>query len=224
MPAPADPPERRTLAREQTPNGEIALARRGDVEELIIDGVFAMDSLDRSSEDALADALGSPPGRVLVGGLGLGYTAARLLATGAAHVTVVELAAPLVAWANDGLTPTLATVTRDPRATIVTGDIAAALTGELPGTEGPFDAIALDVDNGPSFLIHQRNRALYDAPLLTAALNQLAPGGRLAIWCERPDDALAHTLAALGPTETITVPVRREQRSFAYAIYLTRRA
>ena len=87
-----------TLARAETPTGEIALRRRGDITELIVNGVFAMDSSEVTSEIALADA--SPLGRVLVGGLGLGYTAARLLERGASEVDVVELAAPLIDWAR----------------------------------------------------------------------------------------------------------------------------
>jgi spermidine synthase len=92
------------IARAETPAGEVALRRRDGVDELVVNGVFAMDSAEVTSELALADAAGSPPGRVLVGGLGLGYTAARLLDAGAERLRVVELAEPLLEWASAGLT------------------------------------------------------------------------------------------------------------------------
>ena len=101
------------IARANTPVGEVVLRRREDVDELVVNGVFAMDSAEVTSELALADAAGSPPGRVLVGGLGLGYTAARLLDAGAEFVRVVELADPLITWAREGLTEQLGRVAAD---------------------------------------------------------------------------------------------------------------
>ena len=98
-----------TLARADTPHGEVALRRRGEVLELVVDGAFAMDTVDTSTEVALAErALRRHPAphRVLVGGLGLGMTARAVLADPRVHhVDVVELAEPLVCWARDGLVP-----------------------------------------------------------------------------------------------------------------------
>ena len=105
-----------TLARHLGPRGEVVLRRRrgagADVEELIVNGVFAMDSTDTWTERKLAEIAlaGSRPRRVLVGGLGLGYTAAELLAADVEHLDVVEIEDCLVEWAYAGLTPTLAAV------------------------------------------------------------------------------------------------------------------
>lgn len=211
-----------TLARAALPQGEIALRRRGAVVELIIAGVFAMDSAEVTSELALADAAGTPPGRVLVGGLGLGYTAARLLDNGATRVDVVELAAPLIAWANAGVTHTLGRVAHDPRVHLHQADVAEWIGCASAG----FDAILLDVDNGPNFLIHPDNARLYAGPWLTTALAKLATGGVLAIWCESPSPALREVLRNLPAVTELReqlVKVRREGRDFTYAIYLAAR-
>ena len=100
------------LAREATPHGEVVLRRRGPVLELVVDGAFAMDTVDTSTEVALAvRALERHPSprRVLVGGLGLGMTTRAVLSDPRVVRThVVELAAPLVAWARAGLVPELA--------------------------------------------------------------------------------------------------------------------
>lgn len=204
------------LARAECGSSEIALLRRGEVIELVVNGVFAMDSAEVASELALADAAGTPPGRVLVAGLGLGYTTARLLDAGAATVRVVELAEPLITWARDGVTDQLGRVAADPRVELVCADIAA----ELATDPGGWDAILLDVDNGPSFLIHQHNAPLYGAAALRRCLDLLSPGGRLVIWCETASPELELTLRSLSShVDVIAVPVDREGRSFSYALY-----
>ncbi len=201
--------------RAETPFGEIALRRRDGVTELVVNGVFAMDSVEVSSELALADAAGRPPGRVLVGGLGLGYTAARLLDAGAELVRVVELAAPLVEWARAGATRQLGRVASDPRVELAVGDVADEIARAEPG----WDAILLDVDNGPSFLIHDHNERVYSPAFLERCLHLLRPGGRLVIWCEAESPELETTLRRMAKVQLITVGVNREGRSFDYALY-----
>lgn len=204
------------LGRALTPEGEIALRRRGDVDELIVNGVFAMDSAEVTSERALADAAGDRPGSVVVGGLGLGFTAARLLANGAAIVHVVELARPLIDWAMAGVTQQLELVAHDPRVRLHHGDIVEW----LPRRAETFDAILLDVDNGPGFLIHDQNARVYAADWLTEAADRLNPGGVLAIWSESPERELAATLEALGTVTERLIGVERAGRRFDYALYL----
>lgn len=208
-----------TVARAVTPFGEIALRRRGDVVELIVNGVFAMDSTEVTSELALADAAGADPGVVVVGGLGLGYTAARLLANGATHVHVVELAEPLIDWARQGVTEQLESVAHDPRVTLHHGDIAEW----LPRRDDAFDALLLDVDNGPGFLIHDHNVRVYAADWLRVASGRLRPGGLLAVWSEAPAPTLAGTLGGLGRLTEQPIGVRRAGRRFDYMLYLLRR-
>lgn len=196
-----------------TIDDDIVLRTRDGVTELIVNGVFAMDSAEVSSELALADAC-LPARRVLVGGLGLGYTAARLLQDGVEHVRVVELSAALVATARDGATEQLGRLASDPRVELVVGDIADQVTPS-------WDAIALDVDNGPSFLIHDHNAALYGAGFLARCLAALNPSGKLLVWCETASPDLEVELRRLAAkVEVIIVPVFRGERSFTYAIYV----
>ncbi len=232
MPEP-DPP--RTLARADTPRGEIALRERGEepavVHELVVAGVFAMDSVDTSTEVLLAErtlALHERPTRVLVGGLGLGFTAWSVLKDRrVGRLDVVELEDDLIAWARLGLTPTLGMVARHPRARVHHGDVAEVLADDPPGADpdvpaGPWDVILLDVDNGPSFLVHEGNAGLYTSERLAAALNRLAPGGVLAVWAAQREPALLDRLAALAPTEEQVVEVVRQGRVLEYATYVAR--
>ena len=80
----------------------------------------------------------------------------------------------------------------------------------------------VDVDNGPSFLVHEDNDRLYSASVLGAALRQVAPGGTLAIWTAQREPALLTTLSDLAPTEEVILAVEREGRSLEYALYLAR--
>jgi spermidine synthase len=222
------------LGRSAGPRGEVLLRRRvradgGAVEELVVNGVFAMDSTDTSSERELARfvtelACSSP--RVLVGGLGLGYTAAAVLDAAdprAGTVDVVELEPQLVSWAREGRTPVLARVAADRRTRLHVGDVASVLQGTA-APSGPWDAILLDVDNGPDFLIHQENAALYDRTALTAAWHRLSPGGVLAVWCQGPAPDLLATLASLDVSaREHRFGVEREGRTFSYVVYSLRR-
>ncbi len=224
------------LGRHLGPRGEVVLQRRtsaaGSVEELIVNGVFAMDSVDTSTERRLADfATRSVPRRVLVGGLGLGYTAAEILIadppTGPGsmdRLDVVEIEECLIDWARAGLTPTLAAVAADPRVHLHAADVRAVLAGLSNGPQGPWDAIVLDVDNGPDFLIHAANDALYSTASLQTAYAQLAPGGTLAIWCQGPTAELLSTLRRIsGQARENHFTVHRGGRDLGYVIYsLTR--
>ncbi len=220
-----DDPE--VLGRQPGFSGEVVLRRRGSgdeaVEELIVSGAFAMDSVDTVSERELAD-LAIPPGhpadRVLVGGLGLGYTVHQLLQHPVGQVDVVEIEAPLVAWARAGVTQMLGGVAADPRVSLHVCDIKAVLLGEAAAPTGPWNAIVLDVDNGPNFLIHIANATLYDPELLTAAYQQLRPGGILAVWSQSRAPDFHHVCRSVSADAVEHVVVtRRGQRELEYAIY-----
>ena len=202
------------------------------VVELVVNGGFAMDTVDTSTEVALAReslARHPHPDRVLVGGLGLGFTAREVLRDRRVrHLDVVELAAPLVRWARAGLVSELAGLEDDPRCRLHAGDVAAALSG-TGGPPGPWDLVLLDVDNGPGFLLHETNAALYAASGLAAARARLTGGGVLAVWSSQPAPELAAALAEVaGPGDEVGetgVEVRRGGRVLDYVRYsLTRRA
>ena len=215
-----------TLGRHSGPRGEVVLRRRhgvdGDVEELIVNGVFAMDSADTETERQLAALAlaGGSSQRVLVGGLGLGYTAAALLTGDVDHLDVVEIEECLVDWAYAGLTPTLAAVAEDSRVDLHTADVTAVLAGLRRNLPGPWDSIVLDVDNGPDFLIHGSNSDLYAEPSLGAAYARLSEGGTLGIWCQGPAPELLATLRRISPTaRPHTFHRSRDGRPLTYVIY-----
>ena len=208
---------------------ELALLRRrapaGEVLELVVDGVFAMDTEQTETERALAglalDQLGADDLHVVVGGLGLGYTTAALLADPrVTRVDVVELHAPLVRWVREGLVPAARGLLDDPRVHVSIGDIADAVPGLLPAS---VDALLLDVDNGPGFLVHPGNTRVYAAPFLTAAARVLRPGGVLGVWSAEASAELALVLErTCGACEEVLLDVDREGRTFTYAVYLAR--
>jgi spermidine synthase len=169
------------LAVAQTPRGELVLRRQGEVLELISNGTFLMDTSSGASERALA-ALGLdglPPGaRVLVGGLGFGFTLAAALEFDVAEVVVVEIEQEVVAW-NRQWWPPGRTALEDGRVRIVVDDLARY----LDATTAMFDAVLLDVDNGPDWTVTEDNIALYrDERLARLARLITTPGGRLCVW------------------------------------------
>jgi spermidine synthase len=215
-----------TIARHAGPRGEVVLRRRlgagTPVEELIINGAFAMDSSEGSSERLLGE-LALPSGRarrVLVAGLGLGYTVAAISAKDVDVIDVVEIEQCLIAWADQGLTAILAAVSSDPRVRLHAADVRRVLAGLSDELAGPWDAIVLDVDNGPDFLIHEGNRVLYAEAGLRAAYSRLRPAGTLAIWCQSAAPDLRAVLERIAPSAREHIAeVTRGERSFQYAIY-----
>lgn len=234
----ADRPE--VVRRVGTDRGEVVLRRRTVedtvVHELITNGAFAMDSRETRTEELLAAHADIRPGaRVLVGGLGLGFTARALLETSLAQLVVVEIEACLVDWAREEVTPTLAAVAADPRVELRVDDVhrVLALPDSGPGPRGAlgsvlgWDAAILDVDNGPDFLIHADNERIYDAAALQRSVAALAPGGTLVVWCQAPHSVLHRRLEQVAASGDRVVEhlhqVRREGREFTYAVYtLTR--
>ncbi len=219
-----------TIARHDGPRGEVVLRRRlddaGDADELIVNGVFAMDSSETSTEYLLGE-LAIPSGRarrVLVGGLGLGYTVSAISAQQIDEIDVVEIEQCLIDWAHQGVTTRLAAVASDPRIRLHTGDVRLVLQGRRDALVGPWDAIVLDVDNGPDFLIHGQNRTLYTEGVLRAAYAQLTAGGTLAIWCQSAAPLLRAVLARIAPsTQEHVIEVSRGERRFRYVIYTVSR-
>lgn len=197
-----------------------------DVYELVVDGIFAMDTVEVSTELRLASEtlrrLTGSGWRVVVGGLGLGFTVRELRSDQrVATIDVVELEPALVEWVRGGLVRPADGVLDDPRVEVTVGDVATHLAGL---TAGSVDAILLDVDNGPDFLVHQSNSSLYQVPTLGRAIHALRPGGILTVWSAGPAPALRTALEGLASrVEEVTLAVRREGRTFDYALYLATR-
>jgi spermidine synthase len=219
-----------TLARGDGVLGEVALRRRTGrhaqpVYELIVNGVFLMDTAETSTENLLADAVldrHASPRRVLVGGLGLGITVMALLADARVEqILVAEIEPLLVDWLRTGLVLPARPAVLDPRVQVAVGDVIDVLRST---PDHSYDAILLDVDNGPAFLVHPQNAAVYKRPVLEQVARVLAPDGVLAVWSADPSPALDSALGAvIGRVEKIDRTIRRDGREHCYHIYLARR-
>jgi spermidine synthase len=216
--------EHAEIARTESPRGEIVLRERREenaptVLELRVNGVFVMDTLETTTERELANtALGmlASPTTVLVGGLGLGFTAHEVLADPRVEAcTVVELEQAVVDWMRDGTIAHGPQLLADERLKVVVGDVAMALS---EAGEAAYDLVLLDVDNGPGYLVHDSNEALYREPFLTAA--HRATGQLLVIWSAAEAPQLATTLATVfAEVEVVPLPVRLEDRDEHYWLY-----
>jgi spermidine synthase len=192
--------------------------------ELRVNGVFVMDTLEVSTERALATAaldLVEHPRAVVVGGLGLGFTMHEVLADSRVEkCAVVEIEQSLVDWMRDGTIPHGPALLADERVTLVVADIAIALAEATPAS---YDLILLDVDNGPGYLVHERNEALYRPPFLETARRALRPGGALVVWsaAEAPslEDAMRTVFAEV---EARPYDVLLQERDEQYWLYVAR--
>ncbi|MGY6631170.1 MAG: hypothetical protein ACXIUL_09210 [Wenzhouxiangella sp.] len=167
-----------------------------------------MNSRVHGSEQALADLaverLGNPSApRILVGGLGMGFTqAAALAATGAdAEIVVAELVPEVVDWHRQWIGGPAGYPLEDARSTVYLGDVAQLMREQPAG----FDAILLDVDNGPQAVIRRENDWLYGLEGLAVAAAALRPGGVLAIWSAGPDAPFDKRLKRAGFTTDLKI-------------------
>jgi spermidine synthase len=181
--------------------GELRLLRRGAEFSIRLDTRELMNSRAHGSEEALAElacariAARARP-RILIGGLGMGFTLrAALDALGAeARVVVAELVPAVVAWNRGPLADLSARGLDDARVTVVEADVA----DPIGSARSAYDAILLDADNGPEGLSLAANDRLYDLAGLTAARTALRPGGVLAVWSAGPDANFARRLRTVG--------------------------
>jgi spermidine synthase len=193
------------LGTAQIPNegGELKLAQRGDEFSIKLSGKRGelMNSRVYNSEKSLAQ-LGCAhikphcDAHILVGGLGMGYTlAAALKAVNAdSQVTVAELTPEVVQWNKGALGDCAGNPLQDPRTTVFTGDIKELLSAR----QATFDAILLDVDNGPKGLTHADNDWLYSVDGLKDIYDSLHANGMLAIWSAGPDYLFTARLKQIG--------------------------
>jgi spermidine synthase len=183
-----------------------------------------MDTMETRSEEALAEAalaLVEEPRHVLVGGLGLGFTVHQVLADHRVErCAVVELEQALVDWMRDGTVPHGPALLADQRAHVVVADIAMALA---EAADASYDLVLIDVDNGPDYLVHDANAALYEPPFLTEVRRLLRPGGVVVIWSAARSPALERAMAGVfGDAEARPYDVRLQQREEQYWLHLAR--
>jgi spermidine synthase len=179
----------------------LRLKRRGREYSIMLGANELMNSRLFGSEEALATLAverlgGRASPRILIGGLGMGFTLrAALAAVGEdARITVAELVPAVVAWARGPMAELHAGTLDDPRVAIFAGDVGAAIRSATAG----YDAILLDVDNGPDGLSRPGNDALYGPKGLGEAKRALAPGGVLAVWSSHADPRFTQRLRQAG--------------------------
>ena len=204
------------LAASQTPMGEISLRRRLEpsrnieVYEVKLDDEFLMSSLFTVAEVELARlALAALPDEgpaggldVLVGGLGLGYTARAVLDDPrVGTLTVIEALDEVIDWHRRGLLPEAAALTSDPRTRLRSGDFFALADSDAgldpSRPQQRFDAVLVDIDHSPRHVLHEHHAEFYTAAGLTRLSRHLRPGGVFALWSnDPPDDDFCATLEA----------------------------
>jgi hypothetical protein len=227
------------LDYQKTPLGELILRRRkvpllGDLEvyEVKLDESFLMSSLFHTVEVALAnlglDELEAGDWDVVVGGLGLGYTAVAALARQPRSLLVIDALEAVIGWHRRGLVPLGPTLTGDPRCRLLHGDFFG-LSASAPGFDAGrrFHAVLLDIDHSPRNLIHPRHGDFYSRAGLQALAGHLHPGGVFAMWSDDPPDAdflgLLESAFATARAEVVSFPNPLLDRDSSSTVYVARK-
>jgi spermidine synthase len=208
----------------EVPGGPpLRLFRRGDDFMIVLDRNELMSTRMNGSEVALADQTcdrlrGRPAAHLLIGGYGMGFTLRAALAKLGpdARITVAELVPGIIEWARGPMAALTNGCLDDPRVTLVMGDVGASIAA----ARGTYDAILLDVDNGPDGLTRPANDGIYRARGLAEAGQALRPGGVLAIWSAAPDAAFARRLAQAGfAVDEVRVRARQNGKGPVHVIW-----
>jgi spermidine synthase len=217
------------LGSAQAPGGgELRLMRRGGELSIMSGAIELMNSRAGGSEAALASLACGPlrtteRPRVLIGGLGMGFTLRAALAElpPSAEIVVAELVPEVAAWARGPMAELFAGSLDEPRVTISVADVAAL----IGSARAAYDAILLDVDNGPGGLHRAANDGLYSSAGLAAAAAALKASGVLAVWSAAPDERFVQRLRAGGYTvEEERVRATGRKRGARHVIWIARRA
>lgn len=207
----------REIERIRTPRGEIALRAAGEHHEIVADGTFLMDTRDGRSERLLVTAAAAASGcprRVLIGGLGIGFSLRAALATGGVEqVTVVEVEPAIIRWHDGPLSQWSQGAIHDPRVEIVCADLLDWLRLD----HQPYDVVCLDIDNGPEWTVRESNAWLYGTDGLRRLRDLLAPDGALGVWAaHRSEEFVAALSEQVGRVEVLEIPVPRGEPDVVY--------
>ena len=204
----------------------VTLHRHDGAYYIRVAGVELMSTRRHHSEERLAELVCAPlaavaGARVLIGGLGFGFTLrAALAALGAdAAVEVVELLEPVIRWNRDPAYPLAGAALADPRVTVRHDDVARVLAAR----PAAYDGIMLDVDNGADALTTAGNARLYRGDGIRLAAAALRPGGRLAYWSAEPDAAFGDALRRAGLAVTVVAARGRPTGGARHVVYVARR-
>lgn len=214
------------LDRAQIPeeDGELILRKRDTEYSIRTATTELMNSRLHGSEDALANFTCNhlqhhAKLNILIGGLGMGYTLAAALQNSAPNtkITVTELVPAVIKWNREYFGHLAGFPLNDPRVSLQQGDVVQTIMSE----KGCWNAILLDVDNGPDGLTREANDQLYGISGLTTSLSALSPGGILAVWSYAPDDGFTSRLQKCGfTTEVVTARAHRSGKGRRHTIWL----
>ena len=219
---------RELIAKAEIPGGgELCLFRRGDDFMIVLGGNELMNSRMSGSEEALARMtilrLGDRIApHLLIGGYGMGFTLRAALAAllPGGRATLSELVPGILDWARGPMAELAAGCLADPRVTLVERDVADV----IEEATGDYDAILLDVDNGPDGLTRDANDRLYSRAGLAASRAALRPGGILAVWSAAPDAGFARRLGEAGfAVEEVRVRARSNGKGPWHVIWFAQR-
>lgn len=224
-----------------TPMGDICLRRRivamlNDLEvfEVTLAEDFLMSSMFHAVEDAVSDLglaeLDDTPCDVVVGGLGLGYTAVAALAHSKVRsLQVIDALEAVIGWHQRGMVPLGAKLTGDPRCRLVHADFfakAVSAEGFEPGQL--FHAVLLDIDHSPRNVLHSSHAAFYSTDSLRAMTRHMHPGGVFSMWSDEPPDddflSLLKSVFEAVRAEVVTFPNPLLDRDSASTVYIARTA
>jgi spermidine synthase len=216
------------LGTAQIPGGDkLELYARGDDFMIVVDRNELMSTRMNGSEIALAEMsierLDTDAPHILIGGYGMGFTlrAALTMLSPKARVTVAELVPEIIAWARGPMAAVADGCLDDPRVELRMGDVGAAINE----ASAKYDAILLDVDNGPDGLTREGNDGLYSDAGLAAARAALRSGGILAIWSAAPDAKFARRLKGAGfAVEEVAVRARSNGKGPRHVIWFARKS
>jgi spermidine synthase len=219
---------RKLIGTAKIPGGdELRLFQRGDDFMIVLDRNELMSSRMSGSEEALADLtcdqlrhVSAP--HLLIGGYGMGFTLRAALARlpVEARLTVAELVPEIIDWARGPMSALAKGCLDDPRVTLILSDVAGVIAEGV----GRFDAILLDVDNGPDGLVRAANNRIYSAMGLAAAKAALRPNGVLAIWSAAPDAAFTLRLKEAGfAVDEVVVRARSNGKGPRHVIWFARK-
>lgn len=223
---------RETIATAQIPGGDtLELVRHGRDHIVMLGRNELMSSRMQFSEEQLAELtlerLETPAPRLLIGGYGLGFTlraALRRMGAGGS-VTVAEIVPEILDWARGPMAELTGESLSDPRARIELCDVAALIDDAVDGTTPRYDAILLDVDNGPDGIVRDGNERLYTRTGVARARDALNPGGLLAVWSAASDPKFARRLKDAGlDVEERTVRARPNNKGPRHTIWFARKA
>lgn len=206
--------------------GELLFYRRGEEFSIRVSGTELMNSRQHGSEEALAELAwemlaGRAEPRFLIGGLGMGFTLAAALRVlpPDGKVVVAELVSSVVSWNREHMGHLAGHPLKDERVEVQVSDVGRLIKKD----QKTYDAILLDVDNGPQGLTRKSNNWLYSESGLSSAYFALRPGGVLAVWSSGPDKGFTQRLEKIGFEVDVVTVRARKTRGEKHTIWLARR-